>query len=175
MYIVVILTFTHLSTYIHTIKQKTQELFLDLLGEEAAKASGRRKTLKGEDVAAGMRRRGNLAFLRPDFPLEVGNKKASAAPQMNAVAKLAAADQRKKRNKQAAAAAAGTHGEGEGQVSGSEAESGGEGKGPSPVKSQGKKRGRKPGAISANSPIAVKGRGIGAYFGKKKEEEEESA
>jgi hypothetical protein len=48
-----------------------QELFLDTLGEESLRVAlaGRgRKTVRGDDVSTGVRRKENMTFLRPEFP-----------------------------------------------------------------------------------------------------------
>ncbi|TFJ84584.1 hypothetical protein NSK_004049 [Nannochloropsis salina CCMP1776] len=96
---------------------KATELFLDMIGEESHKASGRRRTLKSDDVAVAMRRQGKFAFLRPDFPMggksntgkeggsgvskrgERGNLEGKAE-KMNAIAKLAAADKRRQEERE---------------------------------------------------------------------------
>ena len=139
-----------------------------MLGEEAHKASGQRRTLKGEDVAAGMRRKGSMAFLRPDFPLDISTakKKAGAGPQLNAVAKLAAADKKK------AAAARERLQEAGGGGGGGGAESGASDAEETPAAAGNrmagtKKRGRKGKAVPAPVPA---GKGITSFFAKQPKE-----
>lgn len=37
--------------------------------------------MKGDDVAAGMRRKERLSFLRPDFPMDTSTRRVAVAPR----------------------------------------------------------------------------------------------